>query len=170
MQNKHPLPRRIKIALGMLAAGVLLTLLAPKIPLGSSSADAPVPDRWQGEVVRFTVAHDDQLITSDAVVTIDGQRRLSVSADGRTMTYALTGTTLTALDMYRILQSEKRICLEVTGNQDTLPVARLLVTDPLLRVVAAGKASPSLLQPCSAAITDFWSPVPKTEVKRDASA
>ena len=168
MQNKHPLPRRIKIALGMLAAGVLLTLLAPKIPLGFSPADAPVPNSWQGEVVRFTAAHDDQLITSDAVVTIDDQRRLSVNADGRTMTYALAGTTLTALDMYRILQPEKRICIEVTGNQDTLPVARLLVTDPLLR--SAGKASPSLMQPCSAAITDFWSPSPKTEGKRDASA
>ncbi|BEM75881.1 hypothetical protein SME36J_53040 (plasmid) [Serratia marcescens] len=165
MKNKQPLPRRIKIALGMLAAGVVLTLLAPKIPLGSSPADVPVPDRWQGEVVRFTVAHDDQLITSDAVVTIDDQRRLSVNADGRTMTYALAGTTLTARDVYRILQSEKRICLEVTGNQDTLPVARLLVTDPLLRT--AGKASPSMLQPCSADITEF---VPKTEVKRDASA
>ncbi len=167
-KSKYRLPRRIKIALGMLAAGVLLTLLASKIPLGSSPADVPVPDRWQGEVVRFTAAHDDQLITSDAVVTFDDQRRLSVSADGRAITYGLIGTTLTAQDMYRILQSEKRICLEVTGNQDALPVVRLLVTDPLLR--AAGKASPSLLQPCSAAITDFWSPVPKTEVKRDASA
>ncbi|WP_282677478.1 hypothetical protein [Serratia marcescens] len=165
MKNKHPLPRRIKIALGMLAAGVLLTLLAPKIPLVSSPADAPVPERWQGEVVRFTAAHVDHSITSDAVVTIDDQSRLSVSADGRTMTYALTDTTLTARDMYRILQFEKRICLEVTGNQEALPVVRLLVTDPLLR--AAGKASPSLLQPCSADITEF---VPKTEVKRDASA
>lgn len=164
MQNKQPLPRRIKIALGMLAAGVLLTLLAPRIPLGTSPADVPVPDRWQGEVVRFTVAHDDPLITSDAVVTIDDQRQLSVNADGRTMTHALAGTTLTALDMYRILQSEKRICLEVTINQYTLPVARLLVTDPLLR--AAGKASPSLQKPCSAAITDV---VPETEVKRDVS-
>lgn len=165
MQNNHLLPRRIKIALGMLAGGVLLTLLAPKIPLGCSPADVPLPDRWQGEVVRFTAAHGEQLIISNAVVTIDDQGRLSVSADGRTMTYALTGTTLTARDMYHILQPEKRICLEVTGNQDTLPVARLLVTDPLLR--AAGKAPSSLLQPCSADITEF---VPKTEVKRDASA
>lgn len=168
MQNKHPLPRRIKIALAMLAAGVLLTLLAPKIPLGSSPADAPVPDSWQGEVVLFTEAHDDQVIMSDAIVTLDSQRRLTVNSEGETVDYMLAGTALTAREMYRILQSEKRICLEVTGNQDTLPVARLLVTDPLLR--AAGKASPSLLQPCSAAITDFWSPTPKMEEKRDVSA
>lgn len=140
-------------------------MLVPKIPLGSSPADAPVPDSWRGEVVLFTEAHDDQVTMSDAIVTLDSQRRLTVNSEGETVDYMLTGTTLTALDMYRILQSEKRICLEVAGNQDALPVVRLLVTDPLLR--AAGKASPSLLQSCSADITEF---VPKTEVKRDASA
>lgn len=51
MQNKYPLPGRIKIALGMLAAGVLLTLLAPKIPLGSSSAAPLIPNSRQGDVV-----------------------------------------------------------------------------------------------------------------------
>ncbi|WP_085446094.1 hypothetical protein [Escherichia coli] len=159
---------RIKMALGMLAVGVLLTLLVPKIPLGFSPVDSVVPDRWQGDVVRFTAAHDAQQSTSDAVVTIDAQRRLSVSSDGGTMTYVLTGTTLTPRDMYRILRSEKRICLEVTGKQNMLPVARLLVTAPLLRVV--GKTSPSLLQPCSADISDFEPLFTKMEEKRDVSA
>lgn len=147
MQNKHPLPRRIKIALGMLAAGVLLTLLAPKIPLVSSPVDVPVPDRWQGEVVRFTVAHNDMTVISDAVVTFDSKKRLTVSAAGTESRYVLPGIRFDAAQFYHILQHEKQLCIEETGVDGEQTLTRLLITDPLLR--AAGKVSPSVNQPCS---------------------